>query len=70
MLINCSYNPNKVETVNYLAALKRFLDIHSKHETILILCNSNVEIGDPKIQTFCEVKIDFNIDIRFSHVPK
>ena len=56
MLINCSYNPHKAEIGNHLAALNCFLDVNStKYEKILILGDFNVEINDPKMQTFCEM---------------
>ena len=56
MLINCSYNPHKTEIGIHLAALNCFLDIHStQYEKILILGDFNVEIDDPKMQTFSEV---------------
>ena len=56
MLINCSYNPHKAEIGNHLAALNSFLDVNStKYEKILILGDFNVEINDPKMQTFCEM---------------
>ena len=41
---------------NHLAALNSFLDVHStKYEKIFIMGDFNVEIDDPKMQTFCEV---------------
>ena len=56
MLINCSYNPHKAEIGNNLAALNSFLDVNStKYEKILILGDFNVEINDPKMQSFCEM---------------
>ena len=56
MLINCSYNPDKAEISNHLAALNSFLDANStKYEKILILGDFNVEINDPKMQTFSEM---------------
>ena len=56
MLINCSCNLHKAEIGTHLAALNSFLDINSaKYEKILILGDFNVEINDPKMQTFCEM---------------
>ena len=56
MLINCYYNPHKADIGNYLATLNSFLDVHStKYEKIFIMGDFNVEIDDPKMQTFCEV---------------
>ena len=56
MLINCSYNPHKADIGNHLATLNSFLDVHStKYEKIFIMGDFNVEIDDPKMQTFCEV---------------
>ena len=56
MLINCSYNRHKADIGNHLAALNSFLDVHStKYEKIVIMGDFNVEIDDPKMQTFCEV---------------
>ena len=56
MLINCSYNPHKADIGNHLATLNSFLDVHStKYEKIFIMGDFNVEINDPKMQTFCEV---------------
>ena len=56
MLINCSYNPHKPDIGNHLAALNSFLDVHStKYEKMFIMGDFNVEIDDPKMQTFCEV---------------
>ena len=56
MLINCSYNPHKADICNHLPTLNSFLDVHStKYEKIFIMGDFNVEIDDPKMQTFCEV---------------
>ena len=56
MLINSSYNSHKADIGNHLAALNSFLDVHSiKYEKIFIMGDFNVEIDDPKMQTFCEV---------------
>ena len=56
MLINCSYNPRKAEIGNHLAALNSFLDENAtQYEKILILVYFNVEINDPKMQTFYEM---------------
>ena len=56
MLINRSYNPHKAEIGNHLAALTSFLNVNStKYEKILILGDFNIEINDPKMQTFCEM---------------
>ena len=55
MLINCSYNPHKADIGNHLATLNSFLDVHStKYEKIFIMGDFDVEIDDPKMQTFCE----------------
>ena len=56
MLINCSYNPHKADIGNHLVTLNSFLDVHStKYEKNFIMGDFNVEIDDPKMQTFCEV---------------
>ena len=56
MLINCSNNPHKADIGNHLVTLNSFLDVRStKYEKIFIMGDFNMEIDDPKMQTFCEV---------------
>ena len=56
ILINCSYNSHTAEIGNHLAELNSFSGKHSrKYKKILILGDFNVEIDDPKKQTFYKV---------------
>ena len=54
-LLNCSYNPHKNNTGNYLKALSDFLNSYSStYEKVLILGDFNIEVDDRNMKTFCD----------------
>ena len=54
-LINCSYNPEKGNISNHIAAMRKSLDLHStKYENIMVLTDFNVKVRNKGMMDFCK----------------
>ena len=53
-LLNCSYNPKKVQISNHLVELSKSTDLYlTKYDQLLFLGDFNVGVEDSAIKNFC-----------------